>query len=299
MPPAFPQSRLSPGARKGEASGKEAGAWRKVYTPRLAHRAEVAMAVTPPPNPQEPENDTVDFGFERVKAEEKAARVAEVFRSVAPRYDLMNDLMSLGTHRLMKRLTVTLAGVRPGHRVLDLAGGTGDVAALLAERVGPTGQVVLADINEAMLIVGRDRMIDRGHLNVVPALADGEALPFEDNAFDAATIAFGLRNVTRKDQALRELHRVLRPGAPLLVLEFSKPRGALLEKAYDAFSSLWPTVGGALAGDRDAYRYLNESIRMHPPQETLAAMMEEAGFGAVRFHNLIGGIAAIHQGRAQ
>lgn len=251
------------------------------------------------PDDQAPSDGTVDFGYERVKAEEKAARVAEVFRSVAPRYDLMNDLMSLGTHRLMKRLTVTLAGVRPGHRVLDLAGGTGDVAALLAERVGPTGQVILADINEAMLIVGRDRMIDRGHLNIHPALADGEALPFGDDSFDAATIAFGLRNVTRKDQALRELHRVLKPGAPLLVLEFSKPRGALLEKAYDAFSSLWPTVGGALAGDREAYRYLNESIRMHPPQEALADMMRDAGFGAVRFHNLIGGIAAIHQGRKQ
>jgi demethylmenaquinone methyltransferase/2-methoxy-6-polyprenyl-1,4-benzoquinol methylase len=240
--------------------------------------------------------DTVDFGYQRVPAGEKAARVAEVFRTVAPRYDVMNDLMSLGTHRLMKRMTIELSAVRPGHRVLDLAGGTGDLARLFSPRVGPDGRVVLADINPAMVELGRDRLLDEGLVNVVPAIVDAEHLPFEDGAFDVVSIGFGLRNVTRKDAALREMHRVLAPGGRVLVLEFSKPRSGPLSRAYDAFSSLWPAVGRAVVGDADSYRYLNESIRMHPDQETLAEMMRAAGFESVRWHDLAGGIAAIHRG---
>lgn len=244
-----------------------------------------------------PDGDaTVDFGYQRVPIGEKSARVAEVFRSVAPRYDMMNDLMSLGTHRIMKRMTIELAAVRNGHRVLDLAGGTGDLARLFSPRVGPSGRVVLADINPAMVELGRDRMLDAGLVNVVPAIVDAEALPFADGAFDVVSIGFGLRNVTRKDVALAEMHRVLAPGGRLLVLEFSKPRNPLLSKAYDAFSGLWPAMGRAIANDADSYRYLNESIRMHPPQEELAEMMRSAGFEDVRYHDLVGGIAAIHRG---
>lgn len=246
--------------------------------------------------PARADAETADFGYRRVPVAEKARRVAEVFRSVAPRYDLMNDLMSLGTHRLMKRMTVELSGVRPGHRVLDLAGGTGDLARLLSPRVGPEGRVVLADINPAMVALGRDRMLDEGLVNVVPAIADAEALPFPDRSFDCVTMAFGLRNVTHKDRALAEVLRVLVPGGRLLVLEFSKPRDPLLSRAYDAFSGLWPVMGRVVAGDADSYRYLNESIRMHPPQEELAAMLEAAGFVEVRFHDLVGGVAAIHRG---
>lgn len=243
-------------------------------------------------------SETVDFGYEQVPIEEKARRVGEVFRSVAPRYDVMNDLMSFGTHRVMKRMVIELSGVRPGHRILDLAGGTGDLARLFAPRVGATGRVVLSDINAAMLEVGRDRMLDEGHANVEAVLADAEKLPFGSGTFDCVTIAFGLRNVTRKDVALREMRRVLAPGGRLLVLEFSKPRNALLSRAYDAFAATWPVMGRLVANDADSYRYLNESIRMHPPQEELAEMMRAAGFEAVRFHDLVGGIAAIHRGIA-
>jgi demethylmenaquinone methyltransferase/2-methoxy-6-polyprenyl-1,4-benzoquinol methylase len=243
-------------------------------------------------------SETVDFGYEQVPIEEKARRVGEVFRSVAPRYDVMNDLMSFGTHRVMKRMTIELSGVREGHRILDLAGGTGDLARLFAPRVGRSGRVVLSDINAAMLEVGRDRMLDEGHANVVAVLADAEQLPFESGAFDCVTIAFGLRNVTRKDKALAEMRRVLAPGGRLLVLEFSKPRSALLSRAYDAFSATWPLMGRLVANDADSYRYLNESIRMHPPQEELAEMMRTAGFDAVRFHDLLGGIVALHRGIA-
>jgi demethylmenaquinone methyltransferase/2-methoxy-6-polyprenyl-1,4-benzoquinol methylase len=243
-------------------------------------------------------SDTIDFGYERVPIGEKAGRVAEVFRSVAPRYDVMNDLMSLGTHRILKRMTIELSGVREGHRVLDLAGGTGDLARLFAPRVGARGRVILSDINAAMLEVGRDRMLDEGHANVDAVLADAERLPFADGTFDCVTIAFGLRNVTRKDRALEEMRRVLAPGGRLLVLEFSKPRNPLLSRAYDAFAATWPAMGRLVAGDADSYRYLNESIRMHPPQEALAEMMTSAGFDEVRFHDLLGGIVALHRGVA-
>jgi demethylmenaquinone methyltransferase/2-methoxy-6-polyprenyl-1,4-benzoquinol methylase len=247
-------------------------------------------------DPDRPDPETVDFGYQQVPTAEKAARVAEVFRNVAPRYDVMNDLMSLGTHRLMKRMTIELSGVRAGHRVLDLAGGTGDLARLFAPRVAPGGEVVLADINPAMVAIGRDRMLDEGHTNVVAAIADAERLPFADAVFDCVSIGFGLRNVTRKDLVLREMLRVLVPGGRLLVLEFSRPRNALLARAYDGFSGLWPAMGRLVAGDADSYRYLNESIRMHPPQEELAEMMREAGFEAVRYHDLAGGIVALHRG---
>ena len=242
--------------------------------------------------------ETVDFGYRQVPVGEKARHVAEVFRSVAPKYDVMNDLMSLGTHRLLKRMTLELAGIRPGHQVLDLAGGTGDLAMLFAPRVGASGRVVLSDINEAMLEVGRDRCLDEGHANVDAVLADAEALPFADAQFDCVTIAFGLRNVTRKEKALAEMRRVLVPGGRVLVLEFSKPRSPLLSKAYDAFAATWPLMGRFVAGDSESYRYLNESIRMHPPQEEFADMMRTAGLENVRFHDLLGGIVAIHRGIA-
>lgn len=241
---------------------------------------------------------TTDFGYQRVPVGEKAERVAGVFRSVAPRYDIMNDLMSLGSHRLMKRLTIELSGVRPGHQVLDLAGGTGDLSALFAPRVGRSGRVVLSDINAAMLQRGRDRLLDDGQTRVSAVQADAEALPFPDHSFDCVSIGFGLRNVTRKDLALAEMNRVLKPGGRLLVLEFSQPRNPLLGRAFDAWSGLWPTFGKLITGDADAYRYLNESIRMHPPQEALADMMTAAGFDQVRCHDLAGGIVALHRGIA-
>lgn len=243
-----------------------------------------------------PDGATTDFGYQQVPVGEKAQRVAGVFRSVAPRYDIMNDLMSLGTHRLMKRMTIELSGIRPGQRVLDLAGGTGDLSELFAARVGPTGQVVLADINASMLSLGRDRLLDAGVGNASPVQADAEHLPFEDGSFDCVSIGFGLRNVTRKDRALKEMLRVLVPGGRVLVLEFSKPRNPVLGQAFDAWSSLWPTFGKLVTGDADSYRYLNESIRMHPPQEALSEMLGEAGFSAVRCHDLAGGIVALHRG---
>lgn len=243
-----------------------------------------------------PDGATTDFGYQQVPVGEKAQRVAGVFRSVAPRYDIMNDLMSLGTHRLMKRMTIELSGIRPGQRVLDLAGGTGDLSELFAARVGPTGQVVLADINASMLSLGRDRLLDAGVGNAPPVQADAEHLPFEDGSFDCVSIGFGLRNVTRKDRALKEMLRVLVPGGRVLVLEFSKPRNPVLGQAFDVWSSLWPTFGKLVTGDADSYRYLNESIRMHPPQEALSEMLGEAGFSAVRCHDLAGGIVALHRG---
>ncbi len=239
---------------------------------------------------------TTDFGYQQVPIGEKAERVAGVFRSVAPRYDIMNDLMSLGTHRIMKRMTIELSGVRPGQRILDLAGGTGDLAELFAPRVKPGGHVVLTDINASMLGIGRDRLLDAGLSNVQPVQADAEQLPFADGTFDCVSIGFGLRNVTRKDAALRETLRVLAPGGRLLVLEFSQPRNPLLNQAFDLWSSLWPTFGKLVTGDSDSYRYLNESIRMHPPQEALSEMLENAGFAAVRCHDLAGGIVALHRG---
>ena len=239
-----------------------------------------------------------DFGFQKVKAGEKADRVAEVFHSVAGKYDLMNDLMSGGVHRLWKLFTIEMAAVRPGQTILDIAGGTGELAAKFSRLTGPTGTVVLADINAAMLRVGRDKLLDRGlSQNLCFTQADAQYLPFPDHSFDCITIAFGLRNVTDKALALRSMLRVLKPGGRLLVLEFSKPQSNLLEKAYDTYSfRILPLMGRLVAGDASSYRYLAESIRMHPDQETLKQMMETAGFSQCSYHNMTGGIVALHKG---
>ncbi|TDJ26448.1 MAG: class I SAM-dependent methyltransferase [Gammaproteobacteria bacterium] len=243
------------------------------------------------------EERTVQFGYERVSAGEKTRRVEGIFRSVADRYDLMNDLMSLGSHRLMKRMTIEMSGVRAGHTVVDLAGGTGDFAALYAPLVQPDGRVILADINAAMLEVGRDRLLDRGITNVDCCLADAEALPFGDASVNCITIGFGLRNLTDKERALSEMCRVLAPGGRLLVLEFSKPENPLIDAAYSVFQSFWPGIGRAITGDADAYRYLVESIKVHPDQKALKLMMSDAGFIDVGYENLLTGVAAIHHGR--
>ncbi|MEX0899254.1 MAG: bifunctional demethylmenaquinone methyltransferase/2-methoxy-6-polyprenyl-1,4-benzoquinol methylase UbiE [Gammaproteobacteria bacterium] len=242
--------------------------------------------------------DSTDFGFERVSRAEKARRVHAVFDSVADRYDLMNDLMSLGTHRLWKRFATRLLNVRPGQAILDLAGGTGDIARLIAPQVGARGKIVVADINEAMLERGRRRLADRGIAgNVEFVLADAQALPFPDRSFDGMVIAFGLRNVTDKDAALREMYRVLRPGGQAMVLEFSTPTLPGLASLYDLYSfKVLPKMGELIAGDADSYRYLAESIRMHPDQPTLRAMMEAAGFERCDWHDLNGGIVAAHRG---
>ncbi|MCD6007284.1 MULTISPECIES: bifunctional demethylmenaquinone methyltransferase/2-methoxy-6-polyprenyl-1,4-benzoquinol methylase UbiE [Halomonadaceae] len=241
---------------------------------------------------------TTHFGYQEVPVDEKAARVADVFHSVASRYDLMNDLMSMGIHRLWKRLTLERSGVRRGHHVLDIAGGTGDLTLKFAQRVGPAGRVVLADINASMLRVGRDKLLDQGvGGNVEYVQANAECLPFPDNSFDCITIAFGLRNVTDKDAALASMARVLKPGGRLLVLEFSKPVHGALSRVYDEYSfRLLPKIGEWVAHDADSYRYLAESIRMHPDQETLKAMMERAGLERVEYSNLTGGIVALHRG---
>ena len=248
-------------------------------------------------DPNSPQGETTHFGYQKVPVNEKHERVAEVFRSVATRYDIMNDLMSLGTHRLIKRFTIELSGLRQGNRVLDLAGGTGDLSIRFSPIVGKEGHVVLADINAAMLKVGRDRIVDRGlQSNITVAQSDAECLPFADNCFDCVCIAYGLRNVTRKERALESILRVLKPGGRLLVLEFSKPQNRFISKAYDAFSELWPIAGKAIVGDSESYRYLVESIRVHPDQEALLAMLDDAGFVDTRFHNVLNGISAIHVG---
>lgn len=241
---------------------------------------------------------TTHFGYQEVPVEEKADRVAQVFHSVAARYDVMNDLMSFGVHRFWKRLTLERAGVRPGHHVLDIAGGTGDLALKFSRLVGPRGRVVLADINASMLRVGRDKLLDNGvGDNVEYVQANAEALPFADNSFDCITIAFGLRNVTDKDAALRSMTRVLKPGGRLLVLEFSKPASAALSRLYDEYSfRVLPRMGEWVAQDGESYRYLAESIRMHPDQETLKAMMENAGLERVEYTNMTGGVVALHRG---
>ncbi len=241
------------------------------------------------------ERHSTHFGYQTVDEDAKAARVAGVFHSVASRYDLMNDLMSGGLHRAWKAFAIGQAAVRPGMRVLDVAGGTGDLARAFARRVGDTGEVWLTDINASMLAVGRDRMIDDGLLQ--PAVqCDAEALPFPDAYFDRVTVAFGVRNMTHKDRALAEMRRVLAPGGRLLVLEFSRVRKALAP-LYDLYSfSVLPWLGRNVAGDEASYRYLAESIRMHPDQETLKAMMEQAGLARVRYFNLTGGVVALHEG---
>lgn len=240
---------------------------------------------------------TTHFGYEEVPVAEKEERVGQVFRSVANRYDIMNDIMSLGSHRLIKRFTIELSALRKGHCVLDLAGGTGDFSIRFSTIVGDTGQVVLADINEAMLQVGRDRIIDKGlSSNVNIAQVNAEHLPFADNSFDCICIAYGLRNVTNKEAALASMERVLKPGGRVLVLEFSKPTNDLVSKAYDTYSKLWPIAGKAITGDSDSYRYLVESIRMHPDQESLLNMMEQAGLKNCKYHNVMGGVCAIHIG---
>jgi demethylmenaquinone methyltransferase/2-methoxy-6-polyprenyl-1,4-benzoquinol methylase len=242
-----------------------------------------------------PSGGTTHFGYESVPLERKADRVAEVFGSVANRYDLMNDLMSGGLHRAWKAFTVGRAAVRPGMRVLDIAGGTGDLAREFARKAGANGEVWLTDINPAMLARGRDRMIDAG-LQIPVTQCDAEQLPFPDRHFDLVTVAFGLRNMTHKDRALAEMVRVLRPGGRLLVLEFSrvwKP----MERLYDLYSfQVLPRLGARVAGDEQSYRYLAESIRMHPDQSTLAAMLETAGLEQVHWFNLTGGVAALHEG---
>lgn len=241
---------------------------------------------------------TTHFGYETVDVEEKAARVRGVFDSVASRYDIMNDLMSFGVHRLWKHVAIDLAAVRNGQQVLDLASGTGDLAARYAALVGPQGRVVMSDINAAMLEEGRKRMIDSGHVGNVEYLQiDAEKIPFDDNSFHCVSIAFGLRNVTDKDQALREMLRVLKPGGRALVLEFSHPGSKPLGKLYDLFSfKALPLIGKLVTNDADSYRYLAESIRMHPDQESLLQMMQDAGFERCDYHNLSGGIVAIHRG---
>lgn len=242
--------------------------------------------------------DTTHFGYQQVRKEEKAQKVAGVFHSVAAKYDLMNDLMSGGIHRLWKRMTIEVSGVRRGNSVLDIAGGTGDLSARFSRLVGDEGLVILADINDSMLRIGRDKLLDHGIAsNLECAQADAQYLPFADNSFDCVTIAFGLRNVTDKDLALKSMLRVLKPGGRLLVLEFSKPQNALLEKAYDVYSfRLLPLMGKLIANDADSYRYLAESIRMHPDQATLQSMMETAGFSQCKYYNMTGGIVALHKG---
>ena len=251
----------------------------------------------PPEHPRSMSKQTTHFGYETVRLEEKAQRVRGVFDSVSGNYDLMNDLMSGGLHRLWKRYTIDQAAVRPGQSVLDLAGGTGDLAKRFASIVGPTGRVVLADINHSMLAEGRKRLIDAGVAgNLSIAQVDAESLPFAPATFDCITIAFGLRNVTDKDAALRAMYRVLKPGGKMLVLEFSKPADAL-KPVYDLYTfRILPLLGKLVANDEESYQYLAESIRMHPDQETLLAMIQDAGFERCRFHNLTGGIVALHVG---
>lgn len=241
-------------------------------------------------------DQTTHFGFRDVPLDDKQRLVNDVFHSVASRYDLMNDLMSGGLHRVWKMFTIAQAAVRPGYKVLDIAGGTGDLAKAFARQAGPTGEVWLTDINESMLRVGRDRLLDAGVLTPT-ALCDAEHIPFPNAYFDVVTVAFGLRNMTHKDRALAEMRRVVKPGGKVMVLEFSKVWQPL-EKAYDVYSfKVLPWLGSKVAGDPESYRYLAESIRMHPDQETLKQMMEQAGLDSVEYFNLTAGVVALHVGR--
>lgn len=242
--------------------------------------------------------NTTHFGFKQVASNDKVKLVKGVFDSVASKYDVMNDLMSLGIHRIWKRVAIQLSNVRSGDQVLDLAGGTGDLTMLFEKRVGPKGQVVLADINSEMLRTGRDRLIDRGLTgNIRYTQVNAECLPFADNTFDCVCIGFGLRNVTDKDAALRSMYRVLKPGGRVIVLEFSHPTDKLTEKLYDFYSfNLLPKIGGLVAKDEDSYRYLAESIRMHPKQDVLKQMMETAGLERCEYFNMMQGIVAVHRG---
>lgn len=246
----------------------------------------------------EGESKSTHFGYKTVEADKKADLVAGVFHSVAAKYDIMNDVMSFGIHRFWKRYTIEVSGARPGMKVLDLAGGTGDLTAKFSHLVGDKGEVVLADINDSMLKVGRTKLRDRGIVsNVIYVQANAEALPFPDNHFDIITIAFGLRNVTDKDAALRSMNRVLKPGGKLLVLEFSKPQHEVMRKVYDLYSfKVLPKMGQLITKDADSYEYLAESIRMHPDQDTLKQMMVDAGFEQVDYTNMTDGIVALHRG---
>ena len=243
------------------------------------------------------EENTTHFGLKTVDVAQKVEYVRRVFNAVVDEYDLMNDLMSLGVHRAMKNFTVEMSGARQGHRILDLAGGTGDIARRLSPLVGGEGQVVLCDINESMLAAGRDKLINQGLAgNLLYVQADAEELPFPDGYFDCITIGFGLRNFSRIEKALRTMLNVLKPGGRVLVLEFSTPRHDVTKKVYDLYSTLWPKVGKWVTKDADSYRYLVESIRMHPDQETLEEMLVEAGYTDCLYHNLMDGIVAIHRG---
>jgi len=244
------------------------------------------------------DSKSADFGYEKVSPEEKTARVGKVFTSVADKYDIMNDLMSFGLHRLWKRYAIEALALRPGHRVLDLAAGTGDLTTLIHPKVGESGHVTLVDINEAMLKRGQERLLDRGLLKGLEfVVASAEELPFPDNHFDRMIISFGLRNVTDKDKALADMHRVLRPGGKAIILEFSQTDNPVLSKLYDLYSfQVLPKVGEFVAKDADSYRYLAESIRMHPDQESLKAMMTIAGFEDTRYQNIASGIVALHEG---